>query len=879
MKYPQLVSMPSEISDWLEEQLEARGIDAVVYTRYVISLLNRDSVDIVSPDQDLHFTQLNKEVRRSGSGRKRFRCFSEWREYAQTDVEQLKRSAAIECLMSASDQNWGIESLVDELCEKLKEIKSDPNTSTESTASSINSDCQTISPQDLAKKYYAAFPPLNNNKPAETPSNLVTLIPKCFTSPKKKGARRQNRSASFDDKLHYKVDNDSLKKNNSKQRLGYFSKSRNELGYSRSMAKSMERSESMTDWDLFLFTNNTKNKLGNKSSDKFGNITEEKVTTLQNEVTKEQPKIEDNRHLWNDEESMNICDDLPVDILELLDSPSPRDYTIEMMNLANMRNAGNKNFIQCGTNITTSIWSFDAEIDNSTMFENTFNSSRDQPETILGIKFKSLTVGNNNLESIWSNPSDIEDTDTNFFFENYKKSSFLNSTNSNSFYSDFQTSNPWISAASGIEKFQKWSDAEYFDNDDYLQNVTKSLMKLNHNREESSFMEVIPKSNSNIYNFFNRPISMTHMLPQGNKHSAEKEDENLLTSIHSHFRPINSVNNLHEYRNKKQYADGTSFVISGSLDSPNYKRSDSGSQYLETDYGSPKKLLEYKNKVDKSPKSALVLKFFVHQNDKACQTETMNISDVEMENSQEVPYKKRVMSEPEEFFFPGDEEMLKDEQKFYKYKQANVNETKMGYSFDEDLNNDFKETEKNNVLAEMWKGESKQCEKCNYAKSLWNSNWTKDDSIEAIWQLDTDSLGNIWNGAKVCSSCLGMNGGRLPPNSQQSQLREDISQDGEQLLSDLSILQKSYMEQLPVSEITYDISELITGSKERKRRHSPILEATKNAVPVHRGSWTRMMLDEVFVDGQIYPSPLATPSLPVPRCGVDTNKSLQTLTY
>lgn len=57
MKYPQLVSMPSEVSDWLEEQLEARGIDAVVYTRYILSLLHRDSAD-----QDLQITQPNKVV-------------------------------------------------------------------------------------------------------------------------------------------------------------------------------------------------------------------------------------------------------------------------------------------------------------------------------------------------------------------------------------------------------------------------------------------------------------------------------------------------------------------------------------------------------------------------------------------------------------------------------------------------------------------------------------------------------------------------------------------------------------------------------------------------------------------------------------------------
>lgn len=62
MKYHQLVSTPSEVSNWLEEQLEARGIDAVVYARYILSLLYRDSIDIIYPTQDLHITHRNIEV-------------------------------------------------------------------------------------------------------------------------------------------------------------------------------------------------------------------------------------------------------------------------------------------------------------------------------------------------------------------------------------------------------------------------------------------------------------------------------------------------------------------------------------------------------------------------------------------------------------------------------------------------------------------------------------------------------------------------------------------------------------------------------------------------------------------------------------------------
>jgi len=62
MKYPQLVSMPSAVQDWLDEQLEARGIDAVVYTRYILSLLQRDTLDL--PDDFLAISPNKVRVRR-----------------------------------------------------------------------------------------------------------------------------------------------------------------------------------------------------------------------------------------------------------------------------------------------------------------------------------------------------------------------------------------------------------------------------------------------------------------------------------------------------------------------------------------------------------------------------------------------------------------------------------------------------------------------------------------------------------------------------------------------------------------------------------------------------------------------------------------------
>lgn len=75
----------------------------------------------------------------------------------------------------------------------------------------------------------------------------------------------------------------------------------------------------------------------------------------------------------------------------------------------------------------------------------------------------------------------------------------------------------------------------------------------------------------------------------------------------------------------------------------------------------------------------------------------------------------------------------------------------------------------------------------------------------------------------MCHACLG----RPPSTLQHSKLREDVSQDGDQLLSDLSSIQKSYMQEssLPLTEFTCDISDLLVP-KERKRRHS-LMAATQ----------------------------------------------------
>lgn len=115
-----------------------------------------------------------------------------------------------------------------------------------------------------------------------------------------------------------------------KQRFSYILRNKN---------STPRKNDSFTGWDFNMFSNKklkpkTENEhpLENKTTSPFDHVSE----------------------IWNnnDEEDMNMYDDLPVDIQLLLDdSPDPQDDTIEMMNMANMRDTGKRGYIPYGTNI------------------------------------------------------------------------------------------------------------------------------------------------------------------------------------------------------------------------------------------------------------------------------------------------------------------------------------------------------------------------------------------------------------------------------------------------------------------------------------------------------------------------------------------------
>ena len=92
------------------------------------------------------------------------------------DAEELKKCAAIECLLSATDDDqWPVEKLVDELCARLKLLQLDKKgaavnkwTGLGSSApecfdtplSDSDSFTSVSSPEVEGQSYYEAFPPL-----------------------------------------------------------------------------------------------------------------------------------------------------------------------------------------------------------------------------------------------------------------------------------------------------------------------------------------------------------------------------------------------------------------------------------------------------------------------------------------------------------------------------------------------------------------------------------------------------------------------------------------------------------------------------------------------------------------------------------------------
>uniref|UniRef100_A0A1E1XBG9 Uncharacterized protein n=1 Tax=Amblyomma aureolatum TaxID=187763 RepID=A0A1E1XBG9_9ACAR len=120
MKYIKATTVPQEIHSWFQGELESRGIDTV-YSHTVMSLL-------LHPDQEFG-----------------------------------NRGAAVECLKSATEQKFGLEALVDELCRRLNSYLHPESHAEAAAAPPMEEPVKRKSPKELAQMYYAAFPALENS--------------------------------------------------------------------------------------------------------------------------------------------------------------------------------------------------------------------------------------------------------------------------------------------------------------------------------------------------------------------------------------------------------------------------------------------------------------------------------------------------------------------------------------------------------------------------------------------------------------------------------------------------------------------------------------------------------------------------------------------
>lgn len=366
--------------------------------------------------------------------------------------------------------------------------------------------------------------------------------------------RKLNRSTSCGEKYSLKSESENMKsRSGGKPRIS-FARKKVDFGFTRSMEKS-----DISDWDVYFKNRQNRADEGYSTSDT--NVEEEKEDKhLAKLVAKFDRSIE---ALWNDEsencDNQNEYQDLPVDLQELLASP-----TVEILN-NNKKTVNNKSFIQCGTNITSSIWS-DYSDDNKSLYDsycNLYNESL-EADKILGDQFNYLNIDKN-----------IQENETNLLYENL---------DNNNLKTDY-LSLPW-ELSYPIDRL-KWSSAENLDTNPPFKRVSKqvneSLITLNHNEEESCFKEVVPKQVLGLTTFTAGGPALASLPPE-----AKEQEEDLLTSARTHFRPIKQEDT------QQGYADGTTFAIRSSLERVNYKRSESGMLLLESEFDTPKKYMEYR---------------------------------------------------------------------------------------------------------------------------------------------------------------------------------------------------------------------------------------------------------------------------------------------
>lgn len=161
------------VQTWLGQELEKCGIDAVIYTRYILSLLLQDTFEVEPQEQEGNICVPWDK----GPGRRLGKNKKKWT--SGLSLEEMKKQAAVQCLRSASEETSGIEMLVEELCCKLKDLQ-DQQKDGQSFGKltpkkgSPSLDDGPTSNKDEAEMYYEAFPALSE-KTAPFPATSTSV--------------------------------------------------------------------------------------------------------------------------------------------------------------------------------------------------------------------------------------------------------------------------------------------------------------------------------------------------------------------------------------------------------------------------------------------------------------------------------------------------------------------------------------------------------------------------------------------------------------------------------------------------------------------------------------------------------------------------------
>ncbi|XP_077295583.1 uncharacterized protein LOC143917849 isoform X2 [Arctopsyche grandis] len=670
MKYPPVCSAHWEgaVGQWLRGQLDARGIDALAYGRYVLSLLTRplDPADLSpSPIGNKNWERRNQ---------------SDW---PPVKIEALKRSAAVQCLINASDdQNSGIEELVDELCIKLKEVEESNIQSgkrdLQTTKSSRKERLRPHSPREMARLYYAAFPalvPSNSTSETVQPSSIDAVVAPCPITQKSRNILSHKHTSSGKDCSR------SKKSQVCKERPSVI-RSHNHAGHrQRRSRKSYPHAEDLPEWvnngdvwdmesqehvqDLikgidegYGTCDNTivdevpsTKRLYERDADYF-NVDGDEIMFMKNwaiedgfKSLQKSPSEEESmakfkakfdrslEALWPKEQNNNIEYELPLDFHDV---PSPSDRMFDCYSADK----------PLPLSLTSSIWSNNDSKSDWETNESVAVNLHPQSAAIEAAQMNLIPAKQTN---VWQNDDSYNKETMEVIYNKLKPLNLDDST---------AESSHEINASSHAPKWVEDSAKEpclfsFKLHQPPIGTPARSLNILNHDSVHSSFMEVVPKAPSGFVgdsfvrknNSLKLDLSKTfcNIVDDG-----EKEEEDLLTSMRTHFRPIK-----HDATDCPQtvvnYADGMTFPIVSDMDTVKFSRSDSGTIFLETENEPPKQYMEYRKQGidyarldicsssicsdDGLSSKDLILKFRVCQTEKSVQTEDADADRSPLPNS------------------------------------------------------------------------------------------------------------------------------------------------------------------------------------------------------------------------------------------------------